>query len=260
MVCTVVSAYYPIGDRSLYMPHVIRFLQNIRAPLVFFTENDDLEESLRQHCLTDQAVFVVLPMSEFTAMKKHGLDFWKSHIARDYDKTTSVEMSCMLYEKMYLVQRAIEINQFDTDRYIWCDATIVTSDEDVPALQTFALNCDHKIKEDNITIMKMLNTYDTMLDSLSLLSRLTNPLRWIPFTYFEYPSKGMDIDVIAGNRNAWSSLTDKYEEMLHLYTDNNLSASRAHYIVASVYFKYPALFNVVELHNRKMIEYFSSHF
>jgi hypothetical protein len=138
---TVVSAYYPIPSKfkpDKYLEWIMAFWPKISCPLIFFTDPaiaPKFEELLRGRGPT---AVIGLPFHELSAFQKLSPMAWAEAHLIDHERDKhSPELYAIWYEKKEFVARAIEMNPFGSDHFVWCDAGICRFPEWIPQLQAF---------------------------------------------------------------------------------------------------------------------------
>ena len=141
MESTVVSAFYEMPSKqslSTYKEWMGHFLRNINCHLVFFCEESmrDFVEEARDEFM-DKTKIIVLPREQWTMNKKYPETFWKKQFNMDPEKELhkSTDLYKVWHEKKEFVKRAIALNPFDHDDFIWMDAGCIRS-EDMASLVT----------------------------------------------------------------------------------------------------------------------------
>jgi len=138
---TVVSAYYPIPSKfkiDVYIKWMVQFWPKTQCPLVFFTEPSivpQIEELLKGRGKT---LVVGVPFRELAAFTKLSPMVWGHTQGLDPEREKhSPELYAVWYEKKEFVLRAIEMNPFGSDRFVWCDAGIGRNPEWLDKMQAF---------------------------------------------------------------------------------------------------------------------------
>lgn len=139
---TVVSAYYPIKSKFThhkYFEWIAGFWPQMQCPLVFFT-NPELcaafEELFKQR--PGPTKVIGIPFRELNAFRKLAPSVWLDTFKIDPEmKIHSPELYAIWYEKKEFVLRAIELNPFHSEHFVWCDAGICRYPEWIPHLQNF---------------------------------------------------------------------------------------------------------------------------
>jgi glycosyltransferase involved in cell wall biosynthesis len=139
---TVVSAYYPIRSKysvEEYIRWILQFWPQIPCNLVFYTEPilaPVFEDAFRARASTR---VVGLPFSSLAAFQKLSPLIWNSALSLDTEKAHTPELYALWYEKKEFVLRAIELNPFQSNEFVWCDAGIGRQPLWTPMLSSFPL-------------------------------------------------------------------------------------------------------------------------
>jgi hypothetical protein len=141
-MATVVSAYYPIPSKSsaeTYLKWIEEFWPKIPCRLVFFTCPKILP--LIEKMFADRpgpTRIVGIPFMDFAAFNKLPPTLWIDAKKLDTENVGhSPELYATWYEKKEFVQRAIALNPFGSDKYVWCDAGICRYPAWIPYLMPF---------------------------------------------------------------------------------------------------------------------------
>ena len=235
---TVVSAYFPIPSKfspQHYLTWIKNFFENIPCYLVFFTDEQliPLFEEWRGKFM-DRTVFVPFNFTrDATAFKRYGSDFWKKQLDLDeecdfHDKTRKIhtpELYAIWYEKKEFVLKAIEMNPFGHDKYLWADAGGFRIQEWYPKLQTFAL-ADQV--PDNKMFLLEIEPFTKDPRELSLKTTTVGG------------------GYLAAHKNVWASFSEKYDQMLEEYVAQGHFVGKDQHIFASMYLKTPDQFDLVK--------------
>ena len=139
---TVVSAYYPIRSKfepGKYVEWMSNIWPNTSCALVFFTDPALVSQMKGLFAARPGPTKVVgVPFSELSAFQKLSPKLWLQTHEDDPEKEKhSAELYAMWYEKKEFVLRAIELNPFHSEHFVWCDAGICRYSEWVPHIQAF---------------------------------------------------------------------------------------------------------------------------
>ena len=124
---TVVSAYYEMPSKhsiEQYKIWIRAFLEAIPCYLVFFTEEpykEFIEDCRRDY--KDRTTIIILERSKWKA-NSFGEVFWEKQFEKCEEKPLhkSSELLKVWYEKKEFVKRAIELNPFNHEDFVWTDA------------------------------------------------------------------------------------------------------------------------------------------
>ena len=223
---TLVSAYYNIPSKASHDKYFIwlkRFLQNVSAPLVFFTSKD-IEEQIHAWGIQLNTIKVVpLEFKDLRAWNK-GESFWRRQKERDPEIYHTVELGVIWYEKKEFVERAMKLCP-DEEVFIWCDAGCIRDDYHEAAVRGFGtrnvpLN-DNKMHLEQIYKKPAKQDFYSKKDV--------------------YIAGGFQ----AGNRKAWGQHSALYDLVLHEYDMNGFPAVSDQFTLMKCVDKIPELY---ELH------------
>jgi len=143
---TVVSAFYEMPSKyslNTYKEWMRNFLTNTPCYLVFFCEESMKEfiEECRSENVSRTRI-VVLPREEWLMNKKYPETFWKRQLNMDPERDVhkSSDLYKVWHEKKEFVKRAITLNPFNHDDFIWMDAGCVRNRSFAYLLQEFPAN------------------------------------------------------------------------------------------------------------------------
>lgn len=141
-LATVVTGYYPIKSKfppETYLQWITSFWSKLQCPLIFFVD-PQLAAPLQKALVTRPGPLVVypLPFSDLTAFQALSPEVWQDALQKDPEvpKGTphSAELYAIWYEKKEFVRRAIEMNPFGSETFVWCDAGICRNPSWIPYL------------------------------------------------------------------------------------------------------------------------------
>jgi hypothetical protein len=132
MTTTIVSGYWSVKGKhtSESFHQWFNYTLRIHCPYIFFgnQESIDIVKSVRRDLPT---VYVLLDINDFYTQK------YKKHIAEHHIHVPSPEVCLIWLEKMFLVQRAKDMNPFHSDYFMWVDAGICVFRNHPPPVEVF---------------------------------------------------------------------------------------------------------------------------
>jgi hypothetical protein len=232
-----VSAYYPIKSKfgpDKYVKWMMDFWPKTHHPLVFFTDPaivplfDDMFKNR-----AGPTRIVGLPFGELAALTKIPSSIWLDTHRIDREAPTHTpELYALWYEKKEFVLRAIKLNAFGSEHYVWCDAGICRYPEWVPHLSAFPR-------------AQMIPPGDRML-----------VLRVNPFTATETEKDGIlgnfeSVNTVGGGILAasavgWARWNDEYDKMFMRYIFAGRFVGKDQNIMASLYLEQPDLVHLID--------------
>lgn len=237
---TVVSAYYHMPSkypRQTYFQWLQLFLRTMNCNLVFFVETEEMQDKLREFCSWPERVkFIVLKKDDWTSVKTRSISFWEHQLEMneaEMDLHKSFLLGAVWNEKMYFVQRAMELNPFQSDIFIWTDAGIMRSETDSNA--GFLFGCDERvIANDKFHILQV--------------GPITSDEGefWNPDQATEIRFGG---GILGGTRNAWNTVIPLYESMMEKLIETKICVFKDQIVWANVIRKFPEHFQVIPAYN-----------
>jgi hypothetical protein len=118
MELTCVSCYFPIKNKhnDKYLDWFKNTL-SINCPYVFFTNRIDIIKEFRKDLPT---YYIECEIEDFYTYK------YKDKIKTDHCHCPSVELNLIWNEKIFMIQKAYEINPFHSNWFKWIDAGLCT--------------------------------------------------------------------------------------------------------------------------------------
>lgn len=233
MSVTVVSAYYPIQSKfppEQYLDWIRLFWPHNEANLVFFT-SPQMTDTVRGilEGRPGKTCLVTIPFAELTAFRSLHPQVWMKTWESDPEKGRHTpELYGLWYEKKEFVRRAIEMNPFSSEKFVWCDAGICRTAEWVGVLRRFPL--------------------PEMVPSGKMLMLSIDPFRqedlerdvWgIPGMFGERATLGGGI--LASDTEGWRAWAAAYDRMLMRYWLSGRFIGKDQNIMASVALEHPEL-------------------
>jgi hypothetical protein len=241
----IVSAYFKIPSKAshqFYIPHITRFLKNIKSPIIFFTTPDLKNEFAIIRGNLPIYFILINSIYDINAFKIYGYEFWNNQCKIDPEKYHTPELCAIWYEKKEFVKKAINfvetiendnndnnVNKYNLNinmPFIWCDAGCVRSDDWIPEIYTFG---------DKINVIPK----DKLM--FQLLNNLPNK------EFFIYPNIHIAGAIICGYKDSWINYTYLYDDMIKNYVNNNICVNMDQHIWASVVLKNPEYFELCNI-------------
>jgi len=220
---TVVSAYYPIKSKYPIENYLtwMEVWRELPCNLVFFTTPELVSTFTGLRTLHTNTKIVGVPFSELVAFQRYTSDFWLSECKKDHEKHNA-ELYAIWYEKKEFVLKAIELDVFNTSKFVWCDAGICRSKTWIRGIQSFPRS--DLIVEGKFTVLRI--------------------------TDFEKYHDFQDINCVGGgilcaSKEIWTLYSKKYDTMLKEYIDAGKFVGKDQSIIASMIKKEPDFFHIV---------------
>lgn len=229
LVCdvTVVSAYYPIKSKNSVDDYLkwLEFWKYIPCNLVFFTTPELVEtiESIRSN-YKEKTKVIPLPFLELEAFKRYDHTLWINEKLKDHEIYHTPELYVLWYEKKEFIKKAIDLNYFNTSKFVWCDAGICRHNEWIARLRNFPRS--DRISESKFNILRI--------------------------TDFEHETDFQKINcvgggILAASKDVWISYYSKYDSMIKIYLENNKFIGKDQSIIASIIQKEPEFFQLIPI-------------
>jgi hypothetical protein len=127
--CTIVSGYWAVKGKHPNDAFKSWFANtmSINCPYVFFgnQESIDMVKAVRGNLPTK---YCLLEMDDFYTQK------YRNHLAAHDIHVPSGEVCMIWLEKVFLLEKAKELNYYDSEYYLWVDAGICTYRDNPPPL------------------------------------------------------------------------------------------------------------------------------
>ena len=129
---TCVSGFWPVPNKhgNEYTTRWFQTTLKINCPYVFFCEKGD-EEAIRVHRGDLPTVYVECAISSLR-MYAHRL-----RMRTDAVHCPSAELNVIWNEKIFLIQKALELNPFRSEFFCWADAGLCTYRYEIPPTRPF---------------------------------------------------------------------------------------------------------------------------
>jgi hypothetical protein len=239
---TVVSAFYEMPSKynlNTYKVWMRYFLTSTPCHLVFFCE-DSMREFIEE-CRADymdRTRIIILPREEWVANKRFSKSFWDKQFAMDPEKDVhrSSDLYKVWYEKKEFVKRAIELNPFEHDDFIWMDAGSVRSESfaqlltnfpqasRIPTNRILLLNVQPFSKQDNL-----INNFEKNVTIQGLGGRAR-----------------IGGTVMAGSVRMWNQFSKVFDSVFDKYVSANLFVGKDQTILATLVLENRRLISLVE--------------
>lgn len=240
---TVVTAYYDIPSKfsnDTYFRWIQLFLRTANCNVVFFVENEATIAQFQPWCSWPSRVqFRVVKKDDWKMLQRQKISFWDEQLrmdAREVGLHKSFMLGAVWAEKMYFVKRAIDENPFGSEKFIWCDAGIMRTDED--ANRGFLFGCNEQVISD--TKMHILEV------------GACNPVPekdiwWWPKIPSEVRFGG---GILGAHASVWSEIIPKYENILDQLTKAGICVFKDQIVWANLVLHNPDMFSVIRAHTK----------
>ena len=119
---TVVTAYYEIKSKftpEKYWQWINNFCNNPFSVVIFTSENLVERFNTFRRKYSDKTKIVSIPFEELYHYKFKNI--YEEHRKKDTESKHTSDLYIIWAEKIKFVMRAIELNPFNSNNFIWCD-------------------------------------------------------------------------------------------------------------------------------------------
>ena len=236
-LATVVSAYYPIPSKSsidIYIKLIEGFWPKVPCPLIFFTSPALV--SMIENMFSERpgpTRVIGIAFNELAAFTKLSPYVWLHTQQHDPEKEGghSPELYAAWYEKKEFVRRAIELNPFDSDKFVWCDAGIGRYPEWNQHLQRFPLS--GLIPADRMLVLRLAPIEQCEPDADGIRGDFSRVI-------------SVGGGILASGVAGWKSWSKVYDAMLLRYYLADRFIGKDQNIMASMILENPGLTLIVD--------------
>jgi hypothetical protein len=234
MVACVVTAFYKIPSKcpvEQYLEWIEPFFTQMPFHLVMFTQADmvPIFKKMREKWL-DRTLILEFPFHEFNAFKKWNSAMWTKALQDDIEipkgVNHSIELYATWYEKKEFVLKAIEMNAFGANRFVWCDAGILRYPDWLQYMQAFPL--EEYIPVGRMTLLMLVDfepeeNEDTVLQGVNRIGG----------------------GIQAADADTWRWWSTQYDSMMIKYQLSNRFVGKDQSLMASVALQHPHRVNLI---------------
>ncbi len=233
-MATIVTAYYQIPSKAspaIYHSWLKNMLKTIVTPMVIFGDDTSLP-ILKEARGILPAVFIRLPLNEFYMTRFQ--TYWIKDYQRDHER--NVGHNPYLYmiwnEKPKFVQRAIDLNPFKTEWFVWCDIGCFRDSTTVTKYAHFP----------NTSKLDSTQFYLLNLNPFTDHERTIQPNGLPPsFQYLDRVGGGL----LVGTRFSWTKFNQYYDEILAKFMALDRFCGKDQSIMATLAIMHPELVTLV---------------
>ena len=238
MACTVVTAFYPIKSKfpsTKYFEWAHTFMK-LSSPIILFT--DASLTALFKSMRGDKPIFIVeLPFDELDTWKLYE-NKWKAHWHIDPEKHIHTpELYAIWAQKVFFVERAIELNVFSTDYFFWCDIGAFRN----PSISNVILNSfptTHFMKYEKL-ILQAIGIIPESEKTMKDDGIFGEPIN------YKWNECRLVGGLWGGSTTACIQWKKSYQETLEKYFSANRFAGKDQAVMLSTYLANPILANIV---------------
>jgi len=157
---TVVTAYYnnPLKNFNEYDIFINNFLCNIKCNLIIFTSSDLIEYFKTKINDKLNIVLVIHEFNELELYKKY-ISVWESkYLINNEEDLIFRFYNIINNSKLNFIKEAIELNYFNTNKFIWNDINFIQNGSLIDLLESYPIY--NKISNKKIDIVCLNNLTD----------------------------------------------------------------------------------------------------
>lgn len=230
----IVTAYYSIPSKQshdFYMQNIVNFFKYIRAPVVFFTDQNIYTDL--SSIAPPNIEFQIKPFEEMTIFQEFPKEFWETQITRDPEPYHTWQLGALWANKKGFVKVASEL--YKDDWFLWVDAGCIRK----PTWKEYAIKTG-------------LRNYPLEPGVyIQCLNRMPQGK-----TFFTFPDRYIAGALIAFHRKYIDEYINEYNKMLNTYNSIKVSATMDQYIIASLNVKKSKYIHFIE--RMQMTDYVQS--
>ena len=196
---TVVTAFYKFGKSKHsdeeYAVWIDNFFKCTTSPVVCFCDNAQYFQE-RYGGGKNNRTFIERPFDSFELTTPEWIAKWKRQVDQDPEKTIhSWELYAVWALKQEFVHKAINLNAYNSQYFVWCDIGCFREPSNFPKPPRFAEATHSKVSPGHILILK-IHEVDQ--------------------------SNHIGGGVLAGDTRAWSGFRSSYLSILNTFMDHGV--------------------------------------
>ncbi len=239
--CTIVTCYYRSPSKhslEAYDAWMTNFLTTVDNEMIIFCDQESYEQimTLRKP-FEDKTEVFIFPLEDTYCGNSHYMPYWQKDIQRDIERSIhNTNLYIIWNEKSMFVQRAMSINPFETDFFMWCDIGCFRNSEEMPLFQKEWPSAEF-LRTARKDKMYFLNITPFEGRDFTVLSNgLTRS--------FEYDTR-IGATMFLGHKDIFETWIELFYKYMNLYMQNNYFAGKDQNIIASMYVLHPEIFRLV---------------
>jgi hypothetical protein len=230
---TLVSAFY-IFKSKFHVNKYLEWIQNfmkIKSNRIIFTNKDTLPY-IQQFDITKNTIYIIVEIPDFLTSKYN--EIWEKQIELDHEEYHTINLYKIWAEKSEFLRKAIELNHYSTDYFVWCDVGCFRNQSRIHEFVNWPKS--NKIKDkviflqiDHIRMREMKNPYN-IDNRFKFVSRIGG-------------------GIIAGHKDKLLQWHKLYFDMLQQFFDKGVFAGKDQNVYAFVILQNPGLIELVSAPN-----------
>lgn len=237
MSTTIVSCYYRLNQSKHsvdeYISWIVHFLVNIDTPIVMFSDGDDYTlmcEIRKLANLSDRFFPIRKSLAELEFSTPEWIQTWKDQVEKsDYKHLHNEQLYRIWANKTFFVQEAIQMNPFESEHFVWCDAGCW---RDYRVATTYGKGWP-SVEALNPGSLLLLS----MADLGPFFEKLNDPaIQTLDDVVTKIPTQNVltfSGSIFAGDRAAWMKWTPVFKATLETFIQHDLFAGDDQSVMAS---------------------------
>lgn len=235
---TVVTCYYKVPSKhnhNNYDVWIKYLLNNIKCNLIMFTSSDLLNyfENILNNNKNIKVQIIIKEFNDLDILKKYNFDFWTYQYKFDPTKNIGRNKECYIIwnSKMNFVKEAINLNPFNSDKFIW---------NDIGSLRNahFSNFISHYPIYENVSNNKL---------DIILVHDYSNKSQ----EYYQDESH-LSGAIFGTSKEIFLQIIDLFYKYLDDYISKNLFVGCDQQMLSTMYIKHPELFNAINPYEKNM--------
>jgi len=238
---TVVSAYYEMKSKYKledYRIWIELFLKNIPCHLIFFTEAnlyDFIKECRRGY--EDRTRIIILPRERWVA-NTYSQDIWNALHDKDPEKNIhNPELYKVWFEKCEFVMKAIELNPYGHDDFLWVDAGICRKKSIMELIKDFPVAS--RIPTDKIMVLNVMQFSES--------DKRVSEVNGVSFIGGGIPKDRIAAGIIAGHKEMWKEYKHIFYTVHKKFIDANIFWGKEQDLMKTMVLENRALFSLIQI-------------
>ena len=224
-MCTIVTCYFqivskqPIDSYMLWMQYMLEK----QCPMVIFCDKESYPIIQAQRPYSTK--IIVMTLTEFYSYRY--IDTYRANYEMDHERYHSPELYMIWGEKVHFVKRAIEMNPFQSETFLWVDIGCFR--------EPSSLQWPNQARIPKKVLTLLVTPFEEeelQCTKESLPSFLT--------------TNRIGATIFGGGKEALLRYHDLYYEMVEYFIKTGRFIGKDQSILNSVYLLYPHLFELVE--------------
>lgn len=235
---TVVSCYYKIPSKHNHFNYKIwinNLLLNIKCNIIIFTSLElvNFFKNIKNNNKDLKLIIIIKEINDLDILKKYDLDFWNNQYLLDPTPNIGRTKECYIIwnSKMNFIKEAIELNPFNSDKFIWNDIGSMRNNY-------FSNFISHYPLYNNISSDKL---------DIALLSDYTDKSQ----IYYQNEIH-LSGSIFGTSKDIFLKIIDLYYIFFDEYVKQNLFIGCDQQILSTLYIRYPELFNLINPYEKNI--------